>query len=74
MAYMTSWIRIAGWLLWGPLAASFWVTVAVLALLGGFALWCRIYPPDQDDTPVVHVNKRADELADEVEDYLRSLP
>lgn len=74
MALMTSWLRIVGWLLSGPLAASFWVTVAVLALLGGFALWCRIYPPDRDNDPVIHLSKRATELADEVEDYLRSLP
>lgn len=72
---MNPWLQIIGWLLWGPLAASFWTTVAVLALLGGFALWCRIFPPDcDDDTPVVHVSKRAAELADEVKDYLRSLP
>lgn len=70
---VNAWLRIVGWLLWGPLAASFWTTVAVLALLGAYALWNRLWPPDVDE-PAIHVSKRASELAGEVEDYLRSLP
>lgn len=68
-----TWLRIVGWLLWGPASLSLYVTVVVCLLLGSYALWNRLSPPDSD-APVVHLSKRAAELADEVEDYLRSLP